>query len=134
MARLINPLAHSLSSSSLPPLSCHQINTQDSEPIHWDTETTLSMDDARTILSLNQKKKGPVSKPELVALVTGLTENLELVETGGVISAIFRTKLEFSNEDQFFSIANKNLTALQQLYVDQSKEVRGRRRWRWWWW
>jgi len=92
------------------------------------------MDDARTILSLNQKKKGPVSKPELVALVTGLTENLELVETGGVISAIFRTKLEFSNEDQFFSIANKNLTALQQLYVDQSKEVRGRRRWRWWWW
>lgn len=81
------------------------------------------MDDARTILSLNQKKKGPVSKPELCSLVIGLNENFELVETGGAISIIFRTKLEFSNEDQFFSMVNKNLTALQQLYTDQSKEV-----------
>jgi hypothetical protein len=46
------------------------------------------------------------------------------VESAGNISIIFRHKLEFSNEDQFFSMVNKNLTALQQLYVDQSKEVR----------
>lgn len=81
------------------------------------------MDDARTILSLNQKKKGPVSKPELCSLITGLNEIFELLETGSTTSIIFRNKLECSNEDQFFSMVNKNLTALQQLHADQSQQV-----------
>jgi hypothetical protein len=101
-----------------------QIHTSEEDEFQFTAESTLSIDDARTILSLHQKKKGPLSKAELVALVTGLMENFELMESVGSISIIFRKKLEYSNEDQFFSMVNHNLTALQQLYSEQSQEVR----------
>lgn len=104
-----------------------QVSSVEGEEMTFTTETTLPIDDARVILGLNQKKKGPLSRAELVSLVTGLVENFELVEapggTGG-LSIVFRHRLEFSNEDQFFSMVNKNLTALQQLYLEQRQEVR----------
>jgi hypothetical protein len=100
-----------------------QFSAVEGEEESFTAETFLPIDDARMILSLNQKKKGPLSKAELVTLVTGLMENFELMETAGTISIIFRRKLEFSNEDQFFSMVNKNLTALQQLYIEQREEV-----------
>ena len=94
------------------------------EGMEFSTESILTLDEARTILSLNQKKKGPLSKAEVVVMVTGLLENFELVESpGGAVSIIFRRKLDFTNEDQFFSMVNKNLTALQQLSLDKRKEV-----------
>jgi hypothetical protein len=62
------------------------VKTVEGEEDPWSSETILSIDDARIILSLNQKKKGPLSKAELVSLVTGLIENFELVrENRGII-------------------------------------------------